>query len=90
MSAIVSGAEEWAPEVAEATREWRLSYTCPTCATTYVVSLQPPPWSEPAEQVTVEKLRAQSVRHRDVDHIGTQLWCHRCGVGADVRVSQTV
>lgn len=89
MSARVSGGDDWQTEVAEGSHEWRLNYTCPTCSTSQAITLQPAPWSEPDEHPTPERLRTGQVRHRDVEQLNTQVWCHRCGHGADVVVAVT-
>jgi hypothetical protein len=83
----VAGGDDWQPRVSDGTAEWRLDYRCPTCGMAHTVTLQPAPWTVPTEPVTEERRRAGSIKHADVDELETQVWCHRCGKGADVTVS---
>lgn len=89
MTTIVTGGDGWGAHVAEGPAEWRVTYHCPGCNGLHVLLLQPPPWSEPVGRADEARRRAGGIEHRDVDDVSTQLWCHRCGRGADVIVSSS-
>lgn len=95
MTVTVEGAKRWDPRVADAGAELLLTGTCPTCGRRLVHNVQPPPWSAPAADefdedgnVDEQRRRAGSVRHEDTATLTMQLWCHPCGKGTDVELSE--
>jgi hypothetical protein len=77
VSPAIEGAAEWEPEIVPAAHEWQLRWRCPTCRMSDSANVQPLPWQVPTDDGL-----------EDVDEITTEVWCHRCGHGTDVTVTQ--
>lgn len=92
---MITGAAKWQPKVAPNDDVWQLRYRCPTCQQPAALNLQPPPWSAPTPDMLNdggalnEDLRRKGpLKHEDVTVLETQVWCHRCGQGDTVRITE--
>jgi transcription elongation factor Elf1 len=86
----INGAKRWKPQVAETAGVLEVAFVCPSCGRDLQIRLQPPPWLEPVGEITEDALAAGEVVHAELDEITTELWCHRCQIGAEVTVQQAV